>query len=254
MEDIRSCDFLVSKMSESIFNLLPVEPQKQVKPKRYKSKHNPKAGVDSTFNVKKGAAGTMGRVNNRKKPQSFSRSRRDKGIDPKKPVKKWNRPQIRPRRQSVPKRNEKPVMGLKTTKDFLVANAVENILAVPAQRTNQSPQYIKKRDYGKVPEYLKHVKKDIAEEKRVIDEYFNEQRAENQRIDGETLPQEERADLLRKLKAKWAEVNKRYQKIAHNTILDTIGKVKRKEVLERELNQLEKDIKLLSSKRPIIVV
>lgn len=241
-------------MSESIFNLLPVDPKKQVKPKRYKSKYNPKAPVDSTFNVRRGAAGTMGRVNNRKTTQSFTRSRRDKGVNPKKPAKKWNRPGNTQKRQPVPKRNEKPVMGLKTTKDFLVANAVENILAVPSQRTNQSPQYIKKKDYGKVPEYLNHVKQDIAEEKRVIDEYFNEQRAEIQKIDGETLPQEERNDLLKKLKRKWAEVNKRYQKIAHNTILDTIGKVKRKEVLEKELNQLEKDIKLLSSKRPIIVV
>ena len=45
------------------------------------------------------------------------------------PVSKFNRPQRVPQRQKVPLRNEKPVMGLKTTKDFLVANAVENILA-----------------------------------------------------------------------------------------------------------------------------
>merc|ERR1712216_940436 len=184
--------------------------------KRYRSKHNPKAPVNSTFNLKKGAAGTMGRVTNKKTTDAFTRSRRDKGIDPKKKPAKFTRP-TRSRKASVPKRDEKPVMGLKTTKDFLVANAVENILAVPAQRTNQAPQYTKKKDYGKVPEYLKHVKQDIQEEKRVIDEYFSEQRAETQRVEGDTLPQAERDDLLRKLKRKWAEVNKRYQKIAHNT-------------------------------------
>ena len=125
---------------------------------------------------------------------------------------------------------------------------------VPGQRANKSPQYIKKKDYGKVPEYLKHVKNDIAEEKRVIDEYFNAQRTKVSEVGGEPLAQAERNDLLRKLKMKWADVNKRYQKIAHNTILDTIGKVKRKEVLEKELDQLQKDITLLSTKRPIVIV
>ena len=105
-----------------------------------------------------------------------------------------------------------------------------------------------------MPEYLKHVKEDIEEEKRAINDYFNIQRTTMQKVDGDPLPQSERDDLLRKLKMKWGEVNRRYQKIAHNTILDTIGKVKRKEVLERELSQLEKDIKLLSSKRQIIIV
>merc|ERR1719326_625319 len=111
-----------------------------------------------------------------------------------------------------------------------------------------------KKDYGKVPEYLQHVKRDIEEEKRAINEYFNMERSNMAVAEGDPLPQSERNDLLRKLKMKWGEVNKRYQKIAHNTLLDTIGKVKRKEILEKELSQLEKDIKLLSSKRQIIIV
>jgi len=239
---------------ESIFNLLPTAPVKQKKAKMYRSKHNPKAAIDSTFNINKKVAGTMGLTDNRKTTEQFTRSRRDKGVIPKKNVKRFIRPEKVPRRQRVPGRKEKPVMGLKTTKDFLVANAVENILAVPGQRTNKPPQYMKKKDYGKVPEYLNHVKRDIEEEKRAIDDYFNMQRTEMQRVEGDPLPQAQRNDLLRKLKMKWAEVNKRYQKIAHNTILDTIGKVKRKEVLEKSLTQLEKDIKLLSSKRPIVIV
>ena len=162
---------------ETIFNLLPTAPTKQRKPKMYRSKHNPKGGIDSTFNVRNKAAGTMGRTNNRKTTESFTRSRRDKGVIPKKngsclhhnthlhiwngdichvgsiafkcfseccimnyninilflcfffSVKRFMRPDRVPRRQKVPLRNDKPVMGLKTTKDFLVANAVENILA-----------------------------------------------------------------------------------------------------------------------------
>ena len=39
------------------------------------------------------------------------------------------RPLVRPKKPTIPNRSEKPVMGLQTTKNFLVANAVENILA-----------------------------------------------------------------------------------------------------------------------------
>ena len=33
------------------------------------------------------------------------------------------------KREPVPKHEEKPIMGLKTNKNFIVSNAVENILA-----------------------------------------------------------------------------------------------------------------------------
>mgnify|MGYP001496963821 CR=1 FL=1 len=169
-------------------------------------------------------------------------------------------------------------MGLKTTKNFVVANAVENILSststfipsssvhpnklthshrkkktVPRREAAPSVNYMKKADYGKVPEYLSHVKKDIEEEMRVIDEYFSEDKQEPE-DEGEYLSDEERADLIEKLKQKWDETNKKYQKITHIVKLDTIGKVRRKEALEKELDQLVKDIRLLSQKRPIRVV
>ena len=35
------------------------------------------------------------------------------------------------RRPAVPKQNEKPMMGSKTTKNFVTQNAVENIMSVP---------------------------------------------------------------------------------------------------------------------------
>jgi hypothetical protein len=50
----------------------------------------------------------------------------------------------------VPKHNEKPVMGLKSNKNFIVTNAVENILSVP-KATKQDVDWRQKTDYGKVP-------------------------------------------------------------------------------------------------------
>ena len=124
---------------------------------------------------------------------------------------------------------------------------------VPRREPAPTVNYMKKADYGKVPEYLSHVKKDIEEEMRVIDEYFSEDKQEPE-DEGEYLSDEERADLIEKLKQKWDETNKKYQKITHIVKLDTIGKVRRKEALEKELDQLVKDIRLLSQNRPIRVV
>lgn len=35
------------------------------------------------------------------------------------------------RKPAVPKQDEKPIMGLRTTKNFITQNAVENIMSVP---------------------------------------------------------------------------------------------------------------------------
>jgi hypothetical protein len=55
---------------------------------------------------------------------------------------------------SVPKIDEKPIMGLVSDKNFIVSNAVENILAAPKLPGSQNKEYLKKKNYGKVPKYL----------------------------------------------------------------------------------------------------
>jgi hypothetical protein len=238
---------------QSIYNLIPQPEQVVRKPKMYRSKHDPKKAVQSTFTSKRV---TMQRLNTKKPdPKNYL----TKGASQ---ILRTNSApgatSLRSRRTlqkpAVPRRNEKPILGLQSSKDFVVGNAVENILAVPLRRQAPKVNYMKKKDYGKVPEYLTHVKKDIEEERRVIDEYFGEQRSYEEQQQGELLSDAERNDVLRKLKAKWGDANKRYQKITHNTILDTIGKVRRKEECEKELEQLQKDIEKLSTKRPIMIV
>lgn len=168
-------------------------------------------------------------------------------------AKKWERPRVKTPKPSVPKVSEKPIMGLKTSKNFVVSNAVENILAQSKKPAAAPVNYMKKADYGKVPAYLKNVKEDIEDEMRVIEEYFSEHKEEPQE-EGKLLSNEERRELIEKLKRKWDETNKKYQRIAHIVKLDTIGKVRRKESLEKELDRLVKDIQLLSQRRPIRIV
>merc|ERR1711972_679292 len=62
------------------------------------------------------------------------------------------------------------------------------------------------------------------------------------------LPEGERLQLIDSLKTKWDEVNGTYQRSSVLSLasLDTIGKVKRKEMYEAQLAQIERDIEKLS--------
>lgn len=224
----------------------------QVKQPMYRSKYGNDHKITSSFGKGSGSHGTFGRMNNKPNPKTFLRGSR-KSTEPRPQPSKWSRQQRTQQKPKVPGRGDKPVMGLTTTKNYVVANAVENILAVPKQAARSSTNYLGKKDYGKTPDYLRLVKQDIEDEKRVIEEYFSRNDAQQNDQGGELLSQQERAQLCAQLKIKWDDTNKQYQRITHNTKLDTIGKIKKKEKYEKDLDQLEKDIKLLSSKRPIVI-
>merc|ERR1711907_871766 len=53
-------------------------------------------------------------------------------------------------------------------KNFVVANAVETILAAPKRVTQGAKDYLNKEDFGKVPKYLQHIKQDIEAEYNYI--------------------------------------------------------------------------------------
>merc|ERR1719343_1254488 len=57
-----------------------------------------------------------------------------------------------------------PIMNLVSSKNFVVANAVETILAAPKKVTEGTKDYLSKEDYGKVPKYLTQIKQDIDAE------------------------------------------------------------------------------------------
>ncbi|CAJ1332109.1 unnamed protein product, partial [Effrenium voratum] len=160
--------------------------------------------------------------------------------------------QLKPQtRHGPPQATEKPVMNLVTSKNFIVANAVEVILAAPKKVPETTKDYLKKEDYGKTPKYLQHIKQDIDAEYNYI-RALQEQQAQAEAERVRPLAEDERQDLLEGLKAKWEQVNTAFQAGTHVTNLDTMGKLKRKEKHEAELSQLEKDIEKLS-KRSILV-
>lgn len=144
-----------------------------------------------------------------------------------------------------PKRGEGPVMNLVSSKNFIVANAVETILAAPKKIQNNQKDYLNKEDFGKVPKYLHHIKKDIQSEYDYIRQ-LQEQHMADSAPQVHPLGEDERLDLMEGLKMKWESINTQYQGETHLTTLDTMGKMRRKEKHEAELAQIEKDIEKLN--------
>lgn len=158
------------------------------------------------------------------------------------------KPKLKP---DVPKTSDVPVMNLVTSKNFVVSNAVETILAAPKKGSLGAKEYMSKQDYGKIPTYLKHIKQDIDAEYEYIRQL---QEVEQQERDSQMRPMQdnERQQLLEGLKAKWEAVNTEYQGATHLTVLDTAGKRLRKEKHEAQLAQIEKDIEKLNRKNILV--
>jgi hypothetical protein len=262
---------------ESIYNIIPPKEIVQDKPPMHRSKHNPKipptattfGGAQTSHPMSMNIAGDApDRIVPAKKGRTFGKS---PGLSKNDPVDymrsnaqtskvktlsevKRTQPnllqpsELKPKlKPDVPKKADIPVMNIVTSKNFVVANAVETILAAPKKVSDGAKDYLTKEDYGKVPKYLKHIKDDIDAEYeyiRQLQEQEEEARASMVRPMGE----DERLGLIAGLKAKWESVNTEYQATTHLTKLDTIGKIKRKEKYEAELSQIEKDIEKLNRK------
>lgn len=260
---------------ESIYNIIPPKFVEQEKPPMYRSKHSGKMPpTASTFHTKSTThpavsnlqgelpdkpvadkhSRTFGRVAGSYKnaPDTYIvRGSKAGQVKTLAEAKKDDPSVLRPsklkekQKASVPKRDEAPVMNLVTSKNFIVANAVETILAAPKRVSDGAKLYLHKEDYGKVPRYLQHIKKDIENEYDYIRQLEQQREDQNQSM-VRPMSEEERFGLIDGLKAKWEQVNTEYQATTHLTKLDTIGKTKRKEKYEAELQQIEKDIEKLN--------
>lgn len=227
-------------MEESVYALIPEPYQAPPKKPLYRSNFNeapthakkpaatfgvPHTHVDAKQFLKKGQSA----VPTLRNPNSVGISRRNTA-----PVK-----------PPVPSRNDKPVMGLVSQKNFVTANAVDNILAVPKRPISNEINYLQKADYGQVPQYIDRVKQQISEEYRMIEEMQQNAQPQNENAI-EMLTEAERDSLLAGLKTNWERVNKEYQTLSFT--LDTPAKKQRKEAYESQLEQIENDIKKLSKK------
>lgn len=141
-------------------------------------------------------------------------------------------------------------MGLTSTKNFIAANAIETILAKPPTR-REPANATSKKDYGRVPDYLRSIKAQIEQEKAQMEAYEREQQDSMRGGSARQMTEDERDELLYELKMKWAKLNKAYGGLSFS--LDVPSHQRRKESLEKEMTQLEKDIKSLQGKQVVVV-
>lgn len=164
---------------------------------RYKSKfENPKANT-KPYSM-------MGREVGKPDPQKFMKAgEKTKGqLAQPKPFARSANSEVE-RKAAIPRRDEKPIYGLKTSKNYITANAVENILQAPKRVPTTEPRFTAKEDYGKVPDYLVRIKQERREEDEFI-AHIQQMRAEQTGV--KLLPEEVRKShraACRSLAARW---------------------------------------------------
>ena len=144
----------------------------------------------------------------------------------------------------LPNPNDSPLMGIKSDKDYVVSNAVDVIITAPKNICMDRTNYLTKPDYGKIPKYMKKIRKELEIE-RYRDEKLKQEQQESLKSKKRLLSMDERRGLLSSLRARWNTINREYQQMTHMTVLDTLSKVQRKEAFEKELAQIEKDMALI---------
>ena len=158
------------------------------------------------------------------------------------------------KKAGIPKSVDRPVMGLRTEKNFITANAVSAILAVPQVPREEAADYLRKEDFGKVPAYLGMVKAEIEEEEALIDSFVAMQMKEYEDTPElcDEMDHGERDVLVNKLKTKWDAVNKKYQVLTMHTMFEGQRK-ERKEVYEKQMSAIEADLEKLTGHGPVMI-
>jgi len=270
--------------SESIYNIIPLKFQEIPKQPRHRSRFSgTQPASASSFHTKNGSSSTPAfsnlagdsvvkvvadtshgdfgkrRGSYRNAPDNFQKNMSlSHSVPSLAAVKRDNPEQLKPTKlkeashtATIPKASDKPIMNLVTSKNFIVANAVETILAAPKKVTTGAKDYLAKEDYGKVPKYLAAVRNDIDAEYDYIRK-LNEEQMDAMRPPIQQMDEQERVAMVNALKAKWEKINTDFQGGTHLTKLDTMGKMRRKETHEAQLSSIEKDIEKLS-KRNIMI-
>lgn len=243
---------------ESVYNLVPPPPVPVQKPAPYTSAHpgNSKP-TGSTFGLTSAqtVANLAGSQNNKSVEKqghaTFGKPLCSSMPDPNRYLKAESKTMTLPApsgtrqpqeklKPGIPDKKDVPIMNLVSGKNYIVANAVEAILAAPKRVRGEYEDFMGKDDYGKVPAYLTKVKSDIQAE---ID-YIRDLQAEQYESEQTTRPmsEDERLQILAGLKARWEQVNHDYQAATHKTKLTSVGEIRRKEECETALTKLEKDI------------
>lgn len=148
----------------------------------------------------------------------------------------------------IPKKEEKPVMGLKTDKNFVVANAVENILSIPKKQAAQSQRAVDRSDYGAVPEYISKIKSELKTQYSLVDSYKQRKAQDEERYS--QLDAAEVQQLRYGLQRRWEVLNKEFQTMGFS--VETYSQKRHQEDVEKELRSVEAALQKIN--KPVIYI
>ncbi|KAF0765835.1 enkurin-like [Aphis craccivora] len=254
----------MSKFQENIKHLIPRPKTPVVKPPMYRSIYT--ESVRRTYKSNNNLHKTMGYAEVELDPPSQF-------------LKKHTRKEMRPfveinktkccARKSIQRpcdgatTNASKKLPTKTRKNIRQTNIIDVIRRVPplpkhrVQDTRNGhiivlneaglePTYVSKKNYGKTPSYIVKMYKE-----KEMAQLMETERKRAVKPSLRYLPEDERNELLNGLKTNWAELHKEFLLLPMLT--DTVPKMKRKTMLEKQLNNLEKDIDLLERNPSIYV-
>ncbi|ESP01923.1 hypothetical protein LOTGIDRAFT_199949 [Lottia gigantea] len=250
----------------TIYDLIAVEEQKKAKPPRYVSKFKDTVKTETTS--KRDDHKTMGQA---KVPvpttDNYLKKHSKEPVlpTPEQDSGKFTYGDEDHRKPPIPSKDDKPLMGLKTTKNFITTNAVQNITSVPKRPEKKyvdtrngdahnlipsglEPVYVQKKEFGEVPEYIVKRKEEMI---KAQDEY-NQYVAEYMRRGAmQKLTEDERRAILDGLKTNWEDIHDQYQGLS--VVTDTAPKKNRKERMEAQMKQLERDIEMFEKHKIIYI-
>jgi hypothetical protein len=229
---------------ESIYNLVPKEKIELEKDPIYKSKYPAwLAPTGSTFGLKtssfpnvanlngeityprgahplKGASSTFGKPQGsyRANPESFTKKGHQYITLPL-PEKLRSTSEVR--KPDVPTLKDKPIMGLKSDKNYITANAVDIILMAPKKRIQEKKDFLTKKNYGKVPDYLSKLKNEIENEYKSIRE-MQIRTDEEESKKKQSLGGDEVSTLREGLMKKLQQLKMSYGVLTHKKVFDTL--------------------------------
>merc|ERR1711874_239781 len=110
------------------------------------------------------------------------------------------------------------------------------------------PVFVHKKEYGEVPMYLSKRKEEVKRAQEEYDQYISEQ---IRRTALRQLTYDERQAIIDGLKANWEDIQDQYQGLS--VVTDTAPKKNRKERMEAQMKQLERDIELFEKHKIIYI-
>lgn len=248
-------------MNESIYNLIPEPYLEAEKSPRHTSKFKTsvvrlpppsyttfptKDAVDgSAAGLFRRAGATMGKVVG---PEVDPRRFLKKGTGPKHEVAPVQKEKVYAKAPIV-HAEDKPVMGLRSEKDFVKSNAVEMANMATRGRKADAARPTERSSFGKVPKYLETVKNQLNGEQQyltALKESDEKRRLETKQQFVHQMSEDQRQQLLTQLKQRWEEKHRQFISIPFAR--DTMMQISRKEAIEKDLKELETAMARLEKK------